>query len=188
MINHLHTPDYLRAFLFIVGLSPPEVITPRHATAVIDRDRKPPCPRATNEGMDEEQRVCDVDEVPDEGTFLFTMREGFEEVEAFLVRTNDGIEAYTNYCQHWTDVRLDKGSGAATRDGEILCQKHGALFATATGECTFGPCEGAFLNDVTVGVHDGGVYLMEDDYTFDHVGRATDVNLSSGSRIDFTGT
>lgn len=153
--------------------------------------------------MDEDRRICDVEEVPDEGTLLFTMRDGFDEVEAFLVRTDEGIEAYTNYCQHWTDVRLDKGSGAAVRDGEILCQKHGATFRADTGECTFGPCEGAFLESVEVEIHDGeerspsgnrtqsgdaGVYLAADGYEFDHLGRATDVDLSSGSRIDFSGT
>jgi len=62
------------------------------------------------------------------------------------------------YCPHWTDVRLDRGSDATTRDGEFVCEKHGATFRTTDGECTHGPCEGATLDAVDVTVADGGVY------------------------------
>lgn len=88
-------------------------------------------------------------------------------------------------CQHWTDVRLDKGSGASKRDGELVCGKHGALFEADTGTCTYGPCEGAVLQDIEVAVADGGVYLADGDYEFVRVGSAIEHDLSSDRSLGF---
>jgi nitrite reductase/ring-hydroxylating ferredoxin subunit len=138
--------------------------------------------------MDEDRRIAAVEEVPESGTLLFTLRDGFDTAEAILTRLDDGsVVAFRNYCQHWTDVRLDKGSGAAVRDGEILCQKHGATFRQASGYCDHGPCEGASLETVDVAVEDGGVYLAADDWAFDDTGPSGDHDLSSGNRIGFDG-
>jgi len=138
--------------------------------------------------MDDDRHVVSLDEVPADGTLLFTVRgdEGLEEV--VLVRTNDEVVAYKNYCQHWTDVRLDKGSGALVRNGEIVCQKHAATFETGSGYCNFGPCEGSYLDAVEIDVVDGEVVLAGDDYAFECLGPSGEQTGSSGSRIDFTGT
>jgi nitrite reductase/ring-hydroxylating ferredoxin subunit len=133
-----------------------------------------------------EERIADIEEVPEDSTLLFTVREGFDEREVVLVRLNGGIAAWRNFCPHWTDVRLDKGSGAEFRDGELVCTRHGATFEPDSGHCTYGPCEGSYLEEVDIEVRDGGVYLAEDDYEFDHVGPKSDRDLSSG-RIGFSG-
>ncbi|MFW5964556.1 MAG: Rieske (2Fe-2S) protein [Natronomonas sp.] len=133
-----------------------------------------------------EERIADIEEVPEDSTLLFTIREGFDEKEVVLVRLDGEIAAWRNFCPHWTDVRLDKGSGAEFRDGELICTRHGATFEPDSGHCTYGPCEGSYLEEVDVEVRDGGVYLAEDDYEFDHVGPKSDRDLSSG-RIGFTG-
>lgn len=138
--------------------------------------------------MDEAERIAPLDEVPTEGTLLFTMRDGFEREEAILTRLADGVAAYHNHCQHWTDVRLDKGDGAAVRGGDIVCQKHGALFERDTGCCTLGPCEGAALDTIEVTVEDGAVYLTAAEYTFEKLGPSGEHDLSSRGRIDFSGT
>ncbi|WP_134669245.1 Rieske (2Fe-2S) protein [Halorussus marinus] len=136
--------------------------------------------------MDDESRIADLDAVPADSTLLFTVRDGFDEREAVLTRTDDGdAVAYENYCQHWTDVRLDKGSGAARRDGELVCGKHGALFAVDTGTCTHGPCEGATLQSVEVTVDGDGVYLTDDDYEFVQTGSAMEYDLSSDRSLGF---
>lgn len=136
--------------------------------------------------MDEDSRIADLADVPADSTLLFTVRDGFDDREVILTRTDDGeVAAYENYCQHWTDVRLDKGSGAAVRDGEVICQRHAATFEKDSGFCTHGPCEGAYLEDVAVTVADGAVYLAADDYEFDGLGPSGDHDLSTGSRIDF---
>jgi nitrite reductase/ring-hydroxylating ferredoxin subunit len=138
--------------------------------------------------MDDDRHVVSLDEVPTDGTLLFTVRgaDGLEEV--VLTRLGETVVAYKNYCQHWTDVRLDKGSGALVRNDEIVCQKHAATFETASGYCNFGPCEGSYLKVVDVEVRDNEVFLSSDDYTFERLGPSETQPQSSGSRIDFTGT
>ncbi|WP_246308320.1 Rieske (2Fe-2S) protein [Halosimplex rubrum] len=96
----------------------------------------------------------------------------------------EAVVGWLNYCQHMTHIKLDKGSGAPVRDGEVICVNHGALFAADSGECTYGPCEGAFLNELDVRVADGGVYL--DDGDFEYVGEGpveSDDDLSSSSNV-----
>jgi nitrite reductase/ring-hydroxylating ferredoxin subunit len=97
------------------------------------------------------------------------------------------VRAFRNYCQHWTDVRLDKDDGAFVRNGEVFCQKHGATFEADGGYCNFGPCEGAVLESVGVAVADGAVYLDDDAYEFVRLGPSAGKGDGSGSRIDFTG-
>jgi len=111
--------------------------------------------------------------------------------EAILLRsaTDDGdpaddIVCWLNYCQHMTHIKLDKGTGAPVRDGEVVCVNHGALFAADSGECTYGPCKGAFLNEIEVQVAEGGVYLDDDDYEYVGEGPVeTDDDLSSSSNV-----
>ncbi|MHB9288314.1 Rieske (2Fe-2S) protein [Halobacteriales archaeon Cl-PHB] len=137
--------------------------------------------------MDESSHVADLEEVPADGSFLFTVRDGFDTEEAILLRLADGVTALRNYCPHWTDVRLDRGSGATVRDGEVVCEKHGATFEKATGDCTYGPCEGATIEHLDVTVDDGAVYLTDDDYEFEQRGASGDHDLSSRGRIGFSG-
>lgn len=105
---------------------------------------------------------------------------GIDEREALLVRLEDGIAVWRNLCSVETAVRLDKGSGAAFRDGEIVCTRHGATFEPRSGACTYGPCEGAVLEEVAVEVHDGGVHLVDENYEFDHLGPKGNRGLFSG--------
>ena len=137
--------------------------------------------------MDEDDRVAAVDDVPRDGSLLFTVRDGFDREEAILLRFADGVVALRNYCPHWTDVRLDTGSGATRRNGELVCEKHGATFEAATGDCTHGPCEGATIDELEVTVADGTVYLTDENYEFEHTGPSGEHDLSSRGRIDFTG-
>ncbi len=135
--------------------------------------------------MDDE-RIASLEDVPDDSTLLVTLRNGFEKVEVVLTRFDGDVAAWKNTCPHWSDVRLDKGSGAELRDGELLCTRHGATFDTASGHCTHGPCEGAYLEEIDVVVEEGAVYLEESTYSFDHLGPKSDRDRSSG-RIGFGG-
>ena len=141
--------------------------------------------------MDEDDRIASLAAVPTDSTLLFRVREDGEVREAILLAVDDDeVVAWYNECQHWTDVGLDGGSGAAIRADEIVCTRHGATFEIGTGYCTFGPCEGAMLDRVDVAVADGAVYLA--DPTLTYVGRGgTDRDpddLGGGSRIGFGGT
>jgi nitrite reductase/ring-hydroxylating ferredoxin subunit len=141
------------------------------------------------------ERIASLAEVPADGTFLFRVEavETGLEREAILVRTDEpgaeggGVAARLNYCQHFTDVKLDKGGGAPIRDGEVLCTNHGAMFEVDTGLCTHGPCEGAYLNGLGVRVRDGDAYLDDPEYAYVGLGpeeRAVG-DLSSTSNVEF---
>ena len=149
--------------------------------------------------MDADRRIAAVEEIPEDSTLLVTLHsvdadavddgegdvgeadDGTPEAEAIVTRAAGEVRAFRNYCQHWTDVRLDK-------DGEVFCQKHGATFEADGGYCNFGPCEGAVLEGVDVAVADGSVYLTDDAYEFVRLGPAQRDGDGSGSRIDFTGS
>jgi nitrite reductase/ring-hydroxylating ferredoxin subunit len=141
--------------------------------------------------MDESGLLADLSEVPTNGTLLFTVEHDGEEREAILTRLSDGaVVAWRNYCQHWTDIRLDTGDGAPMRAGEITCRRHAATFDRESGECTFGPCEGAFLNEIEVTVRGDEVYLTDEEYTFAYCGpadahTATGGSTSPGERLGF---
>jgi nitrite reductase/ring-hydroxylating ferredoxin subunit len=139
--------------------------------------------------MDEEP-IAAVDEVPADGSLLFTVAEDGDEREAILVKLGDGsIAGWLNYCMHWTDVKLDTGSGAPVRNGQVVCRKHAATFEKDSGVCTHGPCEGAELDPVRVDVRDGDVYLDDPDYEFVHTGveddDPADLSTSPGARLGF---
>ncbi|WP_440765571.1 Rieske (2Fe-2S) protein [Natronorubrum sp. DTA7] len=163
--------------------------------------------------MDVSERITALEEVPTESTLLFrvTDDEG-EEREAILVASDaadgspgdcdggshescgaersaerpDGpqLSCWLNYCQHLTHIKIDKGSGAPMRDGELVCANHGAYFDSDSGECTYGPCEGAYLNPLEITVDGGDVYLTDDDYSY--VGKGPiddDDDLTSTSNV-----
>jgi nitrite reductase/ring-hydroxylating ferredoxin subunit len=112
--------------------------------------------------------VAPIEDVPDETTYLFTLREteSGEEREAILVRADGELRAWLNYCQHYTHIKIDKGSGAEMRGEELICENHGAYFESESGLCTFGPCEGAYLNEIEIAVENGTVFLSDEDYEF----------------------
>jgi len=138
--------------------------------------------------MTEGTRIADLDEVPERGSYLFTARDRHAaETEIVLVRcgADPGVVARLNVCPHEAQ-RLDTGDGAATRDGEIVCPRHGSLFDARTGACDNGPAAGTTLPEVSVAVEDGAVLLTDDDYTFLHAGaREADSGPGSTSHLGF---
>ncbi|MFC6992767.1 Rieske (2Fe-2S) protein [Haladaptatus sp. GCM10025707] len=121
-------------------------------------------------------------------SYLFTVREldGSEE-EVILVKTATCIAAWKNFCQHETDQRLDRGMGAAMRDGEIICPKHGSMFDGCSGYCDNGKAAESTLVEVDVTVEDGDVYLTDAKCRFLHEGGLDDGDdmPSSSSHLSF---
>ena len=138
--------------------------------------------------MDDGQ-IADLEDVPEDSTYLFRVEAdgADDEREAILVRSTGTIECWLNECQHMTHIPLDKGSGATMRNGEIVCENHGAYFEADTGQCTYGPCEGAYLTDLEVTVEDGVVYLTDDEYAFVGAGpkEEDDLDRASKSNVEF---
>ncbi|PCR91718.1 Rieske (2Fe-2S) protein [Natrinema ejinorense] len=149
-------------------------------------------------------RITALSAIPEDSTFLFRVADGSgEEREAILVATEpattdggepdrtetdgDAVACWLNYCQHLTHIKLDKGSGAPMRDGELVCANHGAYFEADSGHCTFGPCEGAYLTDLETTVVDGDVYLTDEEYEFRGTGplESDDIDRTSTSNVEF---
>lgn len=127
------------------------------------------------------RRLVAVEDVPTDGTLVFTIARDGATREVILTRLADErVVAWENHCQHWIDVRLDKGEGAVLRDEEIVCQNHGAMFDRETGRCTWGPCEGANLDAVSIETADGVVFL--DESGWEVVGPGVDEAAGHGSR------
>ena len=131
--------------------------------------------------------VASTDEIPDVGSHLLTVREpdgSLEEV--ILLDFEDGVSAWKNYCQHETDQRFDRGDGAATRDDQVICPKHGSMFDAETGYCDNGKAAGSTLVEVDVAVRHGQVYLTDDDLEFVAEGGIDDDGSpSSTSHLSF---
>ena len=133
-----------------------------------------------------------VDRVHDEGSFLFTATNSFDmDEEIIVVPCEDGatggagVAAWINRCTHEAQ-RFDTGRGVRMRDGEIICPRHGSLFDPCSGECDNGQAAGTTLPEVDVAVEDGTVYLVDDEYEFEHEGGiGADDGPSSTSHIGF---
>jgi nitrite reductase/ring-hydroxylating ferredoxin subunit len=70
----------------------------------------------------------------------------------FVVRRGDALFGYVNSCPHFR-LRLNyRRDQFTTRDGEIMCSMHFALFRIDDGMCTDGACEGRALDPVPVEV------------------------------------
>jgi hypothetical protein len=76
-----------------------------------------------------------------------------------------------NRCTHEAQ-KLDRGTGAAVRDGQVICPKHGSMFDTCSGHCDNGEASGTILVSVDVRTEDGTVYLSDSNYEFSHAGGA----------------
>jgi nitrite reductase/ring-hydroxylating ferredoxin subunit len=120
-------------------------------------------------------RLTDLETVREEGSWLFTVKSSIEdEQEVFLLPCEDGVEAWVNRCTH-EDQRLYREEvGAVTRDGAVVCPKHGSAFDACEGDCENGPAAGSTLPGVEVTVENGQVYLTDDDVRYLHDGPAED--------------
>ncbi|ELY67644.1 Rieske (2Fe-2S) protein [Natrinema versiforme] len=121
-------------------------------------------------------RLTTVETVHENRSWLFTIRDQYGEPdEVILVPCEDdsGVEAWINRCTHEAQ-RLDTGRGAAMRDGQIICPKHGSMFDSCSGYCDNGDAADTTLPSIEVTVDDGVVYLTEDGVTFAHEGGIDD--------------
>jgi len=117
--------------------------------------------------MPEGTRIAAVEDVPERGSYLFTVEDAFtNEREAILVPCEEEqVRAWINSCTHESQ-RLDTGRGAAMRDGEIVCPKHGSLFDACSGECDNGKAAGTTLPSIDIAVEAGDVWLTDENYTY----------------------
>jgi nitrite reductase/ring-hydroxylating ferredoxin subunit len=102
--------------------------------------------------------VAQTDELSHGMTKKFRLKCRGRDVEGLLVGYEGGVYAYVNRCRHipismdWVD------NDFFTEDKRyLICANHGATYEPATGECIWGPCFGAFLQDVPLEISDGKI-------------------------------
>lgn len=105
--------------------------------------------------------ICPLQRLDDPGSYGFSVDCGGERVDGFVVRRGDKFFAYRNSCPHtgapldWVEHQFLDVEGAL-----IQCAVHDARFLIESGECVSGPCPGASLESLPIGVRDDNVYLL----------------------------
>ncbi len=113
--------------------------------------------------------ICGVGDIPNRCARAFSLLgQAGEAVHIVLVRWDRKIHGYRNRCPHhgtpldWERDQFFDGTGT-----NLMCGKHGAVFALDNGVCLGGPCVGAALERLTLSIDGGeiclhGVALAED--------------------------
>lgn len=84
--------------------------------------------------------------------------------KALLVCVHGRITAFVNRCPHQqVPLGLDDGDFLEAGGELIQCDMHGALFLPESGECVFGPCQGHFLEPLSISVDaEGNIHLASE--------------------------
>ena len=129
-------------------------------------------------------RLTSVAAVRENG-YLFTVRDAHgDETEVFLVPCDDErspVRAWVNNCTHEQQRLYREGIGVVTRDGGVVCPKHGSVFDSCSGYCDSGEAAETTLVSVDIDIEDGDVYLTDDDVRFLHEGPRDDDDDMPGS-------
>ena len=97
-----------------------------------------------------------VDAIPDGQGREFWFGPEHDAFRMFVVRRGCEVFGYLNVCPHFS-LRLNyRPDQFTTRDGEILCSMHFALFRFDDGVCIDGACPGRALDPVPVEITPDG--------------------------------
>ena len=90
--------------------------------------------------------ISNIDEINDSGCKGFKVGEGDWPFHGFLVKYDENIYAYKNYCPHAVHQLNWSPDNFLTPDKKkIICSSHGAIFDIESGLCVSGPCVGSKL-------------------------------------------
>jgi nitrite reductase/ring-hydroxylating ferredoxin subunit len=100
--------------------------------------------------------------IPDGQGREFSFGPAYDGFHMFVVRRGPDVFGYLNVCPHFS-LRLNyRANQFTTRDGEILCSMHFALFRLDDGLCIAGACPGRSLDPVAVEVTADGTLRIAD--------------------------
>lgn len=98
-----------------------------------------------------------ADAIPDGQGREYVFGPEHDAFRMFVVRRGQDVFGYQNICPHQS-LRLNyRRDQFTTRDGEILCSMHFALFRMEDGVCIDGACPGRALDPVPVEVTPDGI-------------------------------
>jgi nitrite reductase/ring-hydroxylating ferredoxin subunit len=105
--------------------------------------------------------LCMLQEVPDQGAKEVAFGEGYDCFRVLLLRSGESVRAYRNRCAHLHIALNYEPDVFHILDGDVLmCAHHGAMYRIADGVCFDGPCEGARLMPIPVGVKGDAVVII----------------------------
>ena len=106
-----------------------------------------------------DMRLCLLEEVPDGGARVIdAVRTG---VSIVVWRRGEHAWAYVNRCPHFSvPLDFEPGTISCYRAQVLMCAHHSALFRFEDGYCIEGPCAGATLDALTVGVDVSGWVML----------------------------
>ena len=81
-------------------------------------------------------------------------------LELLVIRRSQQLFLYLNSCPHTRETLDPLSENIAGPDAQLIhCQRHGAEFVAASGECVAGPCLGENLTPVAFTLSQGDIYL-----------------------------
>ena len=106
-------------------------------------------------------KICDLNDIPNNGTKGYTIETTSTPLKMLLVRTGTEVYGYSNRCPH-TGVNLDwTPDQFLDMTGKLIqCSTHGALFRIHDGYCTHGPCAGNYLTSLDLYIENEEIILM----------------------------
>ncbi len=114
----------------------------------------------TDQVKDVTQRICRLDSLADPGARGIDIELDDLAVSAFLVRKGQRLFCYVNLCPHAGNPLEWRPDAFLTRDrSRMICSRHGAVFEIESGVCVEGPCPGARLRALRVGVENGEIVV-----------------------------
>lgn len=106
--------------------------------------------------------LCRLDAIPDGQGRELVFGPDHDRFRMFIVRRGSEVFAYLNICPHFSLPLNYRPDQFTTRDGEILCSMHFALFRFDDGVCISGACPGRSLDPVPIEVTaDGSVRIAD---------------------------
>ncbi len=108
--------------------------------------------------------LCRLDDIEDGQAKGFTLGQGLEAREIFVVRAGARAFGYVNSCPHLgTPLDWQVNRFISLDSGLLMCATHGALFEIEGGLGVDGPCVGQNLEPAPVVVDgDGRVRLVDE--------------------------
>lgn len=104
--------------------------------------------------------ICQMSEFNDRASRGFSIQQGDEIIEGFVVYQGGEFFAYRNSCPH-TGAPLDWVEHQFLDAEAVLiqCAMHDARFDIQTGRCVAGPCAGDSLQPLELQLYHDGLYL-----------------------------
>ena len=107
-------------------------------------------------------RLCAVADVSERGKEI-VFGEGKDAFRIVLFRVGQRVLAYHNCCPHFSlPLNYEPELFHVLDGGVLMCAHHTAMFHLENGECFDGPCAGARLTPINLGLDAEGGFIVGD--------------------------